>query len=190
MSTQFYGDVDKNRKGHNVSEYPAWYYETHMEDLQDSISSREGRLKRGEVPIDSVPYEKQELSKEKARLEEIERSKPKLSIGERQKLVKYYRLLSDEIQRALFTRSDMIRGVASAHEEARRMVKPCIPLDKEIQGLAESCHVPVTKGKVSRNGAAKIFKLIGKLIDEPTNIEYLRQDEVTPGKNNFVAVNG
>jgi len=188
MEIQFYGDVDKNNKGGLSSEYPAWYLENHLEDLKESISSRERRLNRGEVMVDSVPYERQELAKEKQRLEEIQRSKPKISIGERQKLVKIYKELSDEIARSMFTRSDMMKGVASAHEEAKRMIQPVISLDKEAQGLAKACGVTITKGKVSRNGAAKIFKLVGKLIDEPTNIEVLREDEVSPGKRNYTTV--
>jgi hypothetical protein len=188
MDIQFYGEVDKDRRGNRTSEYPAWYLENHMEDLQDSISSREGRLKRGEIPIDNVPYEKQELAKEKKLLDDIERSKPKVSIGERQKLVKFYRELSDEIQRSMFTHTDMQRGIASAHEEARRMVKPCIPINKDLAKLAHDCGIKVEKGKVSRNGAAKIFKLVGKLIDEPTNIEVLRLDEATQGRNSYTVV--
>jgi len=192
MDIQFYGDVDKDKgrdnRGNNASEYPAWYLETHMEELKESIASRERRLKRGEVFVDSVPYERQELAKEKQRLEEIERTKPKLSIGERQKLVKFYRELGDEIQRSMFTYSDMMKGVASPHEEAKRMTEHLIPIDKELIAIAGQAEVRHTKGKVSRNGAAKLFKLIGKLIGEPTNIEVLRRDEASPGKSNQVSV--
>lgn len=79
----------------------------------------------------------------------------------------------------MFTRSDMMFGVASAHEEARRMVEPVIALTKEQLEMAEDIEIKIVGEKTSRNGASKMFKLIGKLINEPTNIEWLRKDKVT-----------
>jgi hypothetical protein len=45
--------------------------------------------------------------------------------------------------------------------------------------LAVDIEVKVVGEKTSRNGASKLFKLIGKLLGEPTNIEWLRKDKVT-----------
>jgi hypothetical protein len=176
---KFYGEVDKNEKGTNSSEYPAWYLETHLDELNESMSRRERGIKRGDIPVDSIPYERQELAKEKARFDSIMNSKPKLGDKEKDFLNKNYKDLSRKIQASMFTRSDMMFGTASAHEEARRMVEPVIELTKEQLELAVDIEVKVVGEKTSRNGASKLFKLIGKLLGEPTNIEWLRKDKVT-----------
>jgi len=176
---KFYGEVDKNDKGTNSSEYPAWYLETHLNELKESMGRRERALSRGEVALDSIPYEKQELAKEKARYEAILKSKPKVSDKERDLLWKNYKDLSSKIQASMFTRSDMMFGTASAHEEAKRMVEPIIELTAEQIEMAEDMQIKIVNKKTSRKGADKLFKLIGKLIGEPTNTEVLRRDKVT-----------
>jgi len=176
---EFYGEVDKNDKGKNSSEYPAWYLASHLGELKESIGRRERALARGDTPIDTVPYEKQELAKEKARYDDIMKSKPDLNDNERNMLWKNYKDLSSKICETMFTRSEMMFGTASAHEEARRMVEPVIALTKEQIDMAKDININIVENKTSRNGAAKLFKLIGKLLGEPTNIEVLRKDKAT-----------
>jgi len=103
---------------------------------------------------------------------------PKLSDGEKDRLARIYKEeLSPQISASLFTRTDMMKGMANPHEEAKRMVQPCIKLSGEAVQFADLCKVEVKNGNmVSRNNAAKMFKLIGKLLGMPTNIEVLRKD--------------
>lgn len=176
---KFYGKVDKNEKGTNSSEYPAWYMETHLDDYKESMDRRERAIQKGDIPVDSIPYERQELAKEKARYDAIMNSKPKIGDKEKDFLNKNYKDISTKISASMFTRSDMMFGTASAHEEAKRMVEPCIELTKEQLELAQDIEIKVVNGMTSRNGASKLFKLIGKLVDRPTNIEWLRKDKAT-----------
>jgi len=74
------------------------------------------------------------------------------------------------------TRSDMNRGTTDAHIVARKMKEPCIALDNEMKKVASDMGVKIKNSKVSMDGAAKIFKIVGKLLDLPTNIEVLRKD--------------
>ncbi|MCK5616850.1 hypothetical protein KAR91_84090 [Candidatus Pacearchaeota archaeon] len=175
-----FGKEDKNEKtGQIASEYPAWYFESHIQELQETIDRKERALSRGDIPMDAIPETKAAIAREKSKLDAIMGSKPTPSIPEKDKLSKIYKALSAKISETLFKRSAMEWGTADAHEEAKRMVQPIISLDKEELGLAKSCGIkPDGNGKVSRNNAAKIFKLIGKLIGEPTNIEVLREDTV------------
>ena len=179
----FFGQVDKTITGKVKSQMPAWYFDTHIEELEESIASAKRRLNRGEVPHDNVPYVRAEIDQNEKKLADIQRSKPSISDGERDKLHKYYKELSKTIGDSLFTRSDMNLGLASAHEEANRMTKLNIPISKELQELAIATDVKVEKGKISRNSAAKMFKLIGKLLGEATNIEVLRKDKATVRTN-------
>ena len=71
----------------------------------------------------------------------------------------------------------MRKGLADAREEMKRMTEPCIEVRGDAMNIAKACNVKITKGKVSRDGAAKVWKILGKALgDSPTNIEHLRRD--------------
>jgi len=176
---EFFGEIDRNARGMIQSEYPAWYLDAQIQNLKEEISSNENALNMGRVPLDNIPYAKSELEMLKQKLHSIEDSKPKLSDGERDRLWQRYREIAAKIEESLFVRSDMMFGIASPNQEAKRMVEPCIEIDGPLQELAIACNVKITDGKVSRNGAAKVFKIIGKLLGEPTNLEVLRKDQAT-----------
>ena len=179
----FFGGVDKNKKGNRASEVPSWAMQTHIEDLREGIASKERAIERGDIPLDSIPQTRAEIQKEKQRLTDILDSRPKASPDVEDKLWKVYRSLSKDIQDSLFTRSDMKLGLASPHEEARRMVNPIIKVTKDIVELCEKNGVPVAvKGNeayLTRNNASKIWKWAGHYLGEPTNVETLRRDKVT-----------
>ena len=105
-------------------------------------------------------------------MDKISSSRPKLKGKDKDDIAKGYKELGGQIAESMFTLSDMKRGTASAHEEARRMVKPIISVDPK---LAASCGVNTKDGMVSRNDASKIYKIMGKLIGDNTNIEVLRK---------------
>lgn len=179
----FFGKVDRNKKGDRSSEVPSWAMQTHINDLREGIESKERAIERGNIPLDAIPQTRAEIQKERQRLTEILESKPKTSPDVEDKLWKVYRSLGKDIQDTLFTRSDMKLGLASPHEEARRMVNPIIKVNKDIVELCKENGVPVAiKGNeayLTRNNASKIWKWAGHFLGEPTNVETLRKDRVT-----------
>lgn len=175
----FFGNVDRDPQGRIKSEYPAWFFKAHIDQLQESIDSGKRRLARGEVPLDGVMYAKARIEQEEVKLREITSSAPTLGQGEEDKLKKFYNELSLRIQESLFTRSEMMLGLADPHEEARRMSEPCIKLSKELKELASISNVKVTGELVTRNGATKMFQLVGRILGEPINVEFLRKDKAT-----------
>lgn len=185
---ELFGAVDRNRVSKAIqSEYPAWYFETHIAEMKEGIERKKRELERGIVPQSEVPYMKASLEKEEIRLQEINDSKPKVTEKEKDNFAKARRHLAKEIRDSMFTRTDMLKGLASPHEEAIRMVDPIIKISKEVADLAESCGVDLNKscngkkrnGNISRNEASRIFKIIGKFLGEPTNVETLRKDRTT-----------
>ncbi len=176
----FFGKVDRNKEGKIASTAPAWTLKTQIEDLEEDIARKERSLERGDIPVDSIPMTREELKKEKKRLGEILESRPKLTEAEENKLYKIHKDLSTAIKPALFTRSEMMKGVASAHEEMRRMKDPVMNVNKDIAELCEVNNIQVTAKKdglyISRDGATHIWKLIGKYFSEPSNVETLRRD--------------
>jgi len=177
--TDFFGTVDQDVRGNIASEYPAWYFETHLSNMIEERDMLKRRIERGEVPPDSVPQATAEVRNMTERIEQIQKSKPELSAEERDKLLKLHNNLSEKISESMFTRSEMQMGTASPHEEARRMVEPRIPLYPELLGVAKMCNVQISGNKVSRDGATKIWKILGRLTGVGTNVEGLRKDRAT-----------
>jgi len=186
MPIQFFGKVDKRKQdGKIASEYPAWYMRSQIEELEESINRKERELQRGTIPPSEVMYAKAELEKEQKRLGEIRESEPKLTDAERDSISKVYKELGKEIQDTLFTKTDMMKGLADAHEEARLMVGDVISVkDKAFAEMCEACGIPLEReGKarraISRNEASRVYKIIGRYLGENTNIERLRRDKIT-----------
>jgi len=170
---EFFGKVDRDSKGKIISQTPAWAMHTHIDELKEGIASKRRSIDRGLIDDAQVPYLKNEILREEGKLRSIEESRPKLTAKDTDSIHKSYEGLGSAIKETLFSRDEMMKGLADAGEEARRMVNPIIKVDPK---LAESCGVKTYRGKVSRNGASKMFQILGKTLGEPTNIEYLRPD--------------
>lgn len=176
MSMKLFGKDDCDQFGKVKSEYPVWYYSVHIDDLEESVASDKRRLNRGEVLASTAATFKADLARKEQKLNDIKSNTPTLSVKERDLLNKLRKELEPKIADSLFSRSDMMKGLADGHEEARRMVKNIIPVEPDLAKFLGFCNCNVVKGKASRNALAKAFKLTGKLLGESTNIEILRKD--------------
>ncbi len=172
---QFFGEVDINKHGRHASEYPSWYNAQHVDELKESIDSMERALARGQVPAESREEARLQLAREKDKLQKILMSKPKHSGPQTDALAKAYRQLGSEIKSALFNYSEMEKGTADAHEEMHRMVDPVITVPTVAKQFLSQMGITMTDGKISRNAASKAYKILGRLLDENTNVETLRK---------------
>jgi len=179
---QFFGEVDRTEKGVIKSEYPAYYFENNIDELREEIGRGERSLKAKGVRWDDIERTKEELDVLKRRLNLIEKSKPILKGKDKDRVNEQYKRVGNDIRDAMFTRTEIMKGLASPHEIAKRMIEPGIKVDKE---LAASCGIRLVNGKASMNQASKMFKILGKNLGEPTNVEYLRRDRNT-GKQDVV----
>lgn len=170
---EFFGGIDKP-KGHIGADTPSWACPRHIEELKESINHDERALVDGVVIASEIGNTKSRLKKNREILEGIEESRPKISGTKLDALDADYKALSESIAESLFSRSDMMKGLADPHKEAERMVKPCIKVNPD---LAASCGIKVGKDNmVSRNDASRIFRTVGHYLDKETNIEALRRD--------------
>lgn len=169
---QFFGKVDRNKEGKIASEVPAWTMETHLDDLTEGIERKERTIQRGEVPQSELPFAVAELEKSKARYDAIMESKPKFAPKDKDIIAKEYKRLGDEIKDSMFSDSDMRSGKADPHEEARRMVNPIITVNP---ALAAACGIKIQNGRMSRNDAVRMYKIIGKSLGDNGNAERLRR---------------
>jgi chromosome segregation ATPase len=169
----FFGEVDRHPKGGYSSDYPAWYFPRQLEELKEELRGKEDAL---DVPGISRRQElRQQVAELKHRIQDIESSKPKLTAKQKDDLAVRARELGDEISRAMPPRSDMMKGLADAHEEVRRMTEPCVKVDAE---LARACGVPLSKGLATRDGATKVWKIANRALGEASNVERLRRDRL------------
>lgn len=159
-----------------ASEYPLWYNRQILDELKEDISMAEFEIKSGRIADTQLVAAKDRLNKLRGRMEEVESSLPKLDSATTDKLSKARKDLGKEIASRLYSRSEMKKGLADSHEEARRMTTPNIKLSPELIEVAEACNVKHTDGKISRTEAEKIWKITSRYLDEPSNTEYLRKD--------------
>ena len=168
----YFSEDDITKDGRIVSQYPAWWFQNHMEDLEEEIRHDEYVIDR-ELIEPAKRYDfKQALKAKKEKLDRIRESTPKLNERQRQKIDGYYHELSQNIKESMFTYTQMQRGTADAHEEARRMSMPCIKIPADI---AKVCNIKLQNGMGSRNQATKAWKIMGRILGRETNQEVLRK---------------
>ena len=174
---QIFGSVDLNDKGQVKSAYPSWYFDHLKDELQNEVDRMETDIKLDRIPRSELALHKERLAQKRDKLLNLDQAAINLRGKQKDKVSKVYDDLGKEISSALFTRDQMRKGLADAREEMKRMTEPCIEVRGDAMNIAKACNVKITKGKVSRDGAAKIWKILGKALgDSPTNIEHLRRD--------------
>ena len=178
-SVQFFGAVDrKDRRadGAICSEYPAFYFDVHLNDLKESIASKERMIKAGLVHPTEMPFAQAELAKEKTRLAEINNARVVLKGKDKDEAWALYKELGTQIQDSMPTRTDMMKGLASPHDEVKKShLEPFINVKGNEKVFAQ-IGVKTVGGKVTRNQAARMYKILGKALGENTNTERLRKD--------------
>lgn len=172
----FFGSVDRNKDGHIGSEYPSWCMNPQLDDLRESIEQAERQLEDDLVPPEKIIEVRHRLKKEKERYEEIMCAKPKMTGKQVDELAKAREVIGKQVSESMFKRSDMMRGVADAHEEASRMVDPRIPVNEDTARLLSACGIEPIDGKINRTQAERAWKIASRYLGEPSNTELLRRD--------------
>ena len=181
MSETFFSEADmyvgKDGKKKIASEYPVWYNRQLLDELKEDITMAEFDIKSGRVKESQLVATRERLSKLKEKMDEIEASVPKLDAKGIDRVSKVRKELGKEIASKMYSRSDMKKGLADSHDEARRMTEPSITLSPEAIEMAMACNVPISSdGRVSRAEAEKVWKISSRFLGEPSNSEYLRKD--------------
>jgi hypothetical protein len=171
---QFFGDCDINKDNKISAQYPAWYHELHIEELKESIGRKERALDNRMIKEDMIMRTKNELDAEKKKLKSIVDSKPELSDSQRDKCYSAYVELSKQIAETMPTRRDARNGFVSPQQERNRLDKNHIKISPDV---ARACGIKNIEGdKISGKAADKCFKILGRMLGEPTNVETLRRD--------------
>jgi tellurite resistance protein len=132
------------------------------------------RLKRGNVEPDQIPGLKADIEREKEKLEAIVNSKPALNSTQKDRCASMYESLGKQIKDSMPTRKETKQGLVNPHDELRRLKgKKHISVDTQ---MAAACGVKPVHGKITGDEANKCYKILGKMLDENTNVERLRRD--------------
>lgn len=177
----FFGAVDRRgntEDGEILSEYPAWMHTKNIEMLEEEKSSLERQIQMREIDPGELMYTRNRIRVMEEKLSELKASRPVLGDKENE-AYKEYKELRDKIADTMPSRVDVEKRLVDSHKEAGYMETPCIKVNPEF---AMACNVTMDKnGMVSRNGAAKMLRIIGAAVGKgelETNIEYFRPDKV------------
>lgn len=174
---QIFGSVDLDSRGNVKSTYPSWYFTTMIDNLREEVQFTEYQIRDNFIPASEMHVTQERLRQKKDKLRELESAIPRLSGKDKDTVAKVRSELADKIRERMYSREDMRKGLADAHQEARMMTEPCIELKGDALMMAKKCNVPVGKGgKVTRTGAEKTWKIMSKILEESTNVESLRRD--------------
>jgi predicted nuclease with TOPRIM domain len=165
----------KNGKKVIASEYPTWYNREVVDELQEDIRRDEYALRNGFIKESQIPQVRERLKGMQDKLDEINGSLPKLTAKQKDSMKTAIEYLGNEIKDKMFTRDQMVRGLADSYEEAKRMITPSINVTAEVAELAEACNVKPRSGKISRDEASKIWKISRRSLDEMSDCEELRR---------------
>lgn len=178
MSYQFFTEADIDPvKGTIKSEYPMWYNPKLVHELEDEVMSKEAALETGAVPRGLESDYRDNLNRLKGQLAKMQNmSMVDDAKNDRATLGKAISSLGKIIAEEL-PREDLCRrGLVDPNQEYRKMTDAYIPVkDENIAELAKACNVPIRDGKISREGACKMWKIGTKFMGDYANTEILRK---------------
>ena len=170
---QFFGEVDLNKEGGIKSDMPSWYLEPHIDYMEEDIKRKETSLAQNRISSDRVPAMREEIKRERARIDEIKASKPVLNDAQKDRCARAYESLKHQISDSMPTRKQARDGLVNPYDEMRRLKDKRITIEP---ALAKSLGVKTDHGKITGDAANKCFQILGKVLGEPTNPETLRRD--------------
>lgn len=173
---KIFGSVDRDSKGKITSEFPAWYFDQQRDELERGIAQDEEALNQEAIPYPAKAKFREKLAQRKERLDKINEESPKLKGKEADAVFKMREEMGGAIGEAHYTFSQREKGLADPHEEVRRMTEPVIKVTSQHQAeFIKECGISIRDGKITRNEAEKVYKIASKLLEQPTDIEYLRR---------------
>ena len=174
----FFTEADVSEKGNICSQVPSWSMTQLIEELDRDIKQLEREAGDYSIAADKRGKIIEALEQRKERRDMMAK-KPKLDRDKIRKLVGTERekgSLGEKISDSMFSTDDMMRGIADAAVEVRRMLDPCIKLDPEEAEVAAGCNVQIDKNRmVSRDDAIRVWRMGRLYNEEMSNPELLRK---------------
>ena len=155
--------------------YPTYFNRKQKEDLEEEIRKMEKGLDNKYYQADDIGRVRETLSRAKKSLETLQEQAPSMEKN-KDRIYNMTKELGEKIAPAMFSRSDMMKGTADAHEEARRMSEPTIELSPELVGTALANGMKVHGRMVTRDDAVRLWQFGKRTLGELSDAEILRRD--------------
>jgi hypothetical protein len=170
---KWFTEVDYNPKGKVSGDYPAYYFEAQMYELEENIRDLGQAIEDGVFQGTRKRDEMKRLKTMTDRLEKIKEGKPKLSPVDKDRMSRSLRELCDDIKKSQYSYDECWKQTADPHELAKRMEQPCIEIKNELVGsYAKQRGMRIKDGKISQNHATMIASVMAKLIGEHIDVSY------------------
>lgn len=159
-----------------ASTYPLWMHNGVLQEVDSMIRFMRTAIENNYVAPAYLPQYREQLAYYEAKREQLLAGEPKFDGKARDFISKVLSSLGEKISNAMFTRTEVEKGLADAHEEARRMSEPVISLNSDELRWAKICNVKVVGTKVSRTSAELMWKIGRRILGESTNTKILQKD--------------
>ena len=173
---QWFTEVDYNSKREIAANYPAWYFDVQLNELNEEIHVLEQGIEDGFYEARFIKEARKKLKEKKERYNIILEGKPKISGMKKDEVYRAVQEFEKSILDSKFTWEEcwnVKKHHADAHEEARRMVTPCIKVTNRIVAdFAKQAGMRMENGKISRNDAINACAVLAKSIGEQINVDY------------------
>jgi hypothetical protein len=172
----FFTEIDLDKNGNPKASYPFYQNPRQLEEIKEDKRKLEQAVAKGFVDTDHLPEIQGRINQYSKQLEALEKHNPDMTKNI-DRIDKTSKALAEVISPLMFTRKEMREGLVDPHEEARRMVEPCVELPKEVCETAIKNGVPVgSDRKVSRDNAVRLWQMCNRTLGKSTDAEYLRRD--------------
>ena len=172
----FFTEIDLDSKGNPKASYPFYQNPRQLDEIKEDKRKLEQAVSKGYVDADHLPEVQSRINQYSKQMEALEKHNPDMTKN-MDRINKLSKTLADVIAPTMFTRKEMKEGLVDPHEEARRMVEPCIELPKEIRETAIKNGIQVgSDGRVSRDNAVRLWQMCNRTLGQSTDAEYLRRD--------------
>ncbi len=172
----FSNEVDINQHGVPSSDFPAWYFDQHIDELKIEIDSLEKNLALDLYRGAHLTKVRKDLVSKKVRLENILESKPDFDDKTKDKMAKAVKFLGERIGHVMISRDAKNKRLADAHYEVEKMMRPSVDVGSEVEAdFYKRKGVQIINGRVSRLQAEICWKIMKKALDGGiANTEALR----------------
>ena len=169
----WFTEVDYNPNGKVSADFPAYYFD--LKELKEDIRALSEQLDDGIYQGKRKRDAEKRLTTLKDRFDKIESGRPKLEGPTKDKVVRSAKDLGERIKDSMFSYDSHWKQTADPHEVAERMVNPCIEVKDEcVASFVKQRGFRVENGKISQNDASIVFKVMSKLLGEPSDTDRLR----------------
>lgn len=174
-----FGPQDRDEKGRIKTDYPGFYFDQNIDDLEETIRQRASVIEDTSIPKAEREIAKTRYTEEKTRLEQIQAARPNLSGEELDWINKCAKEAGKLLSDAMPTYSEMEKRLIDAYKISKIMDQPSIDISKDtdlVQWVRCLGKSPNHRGYISFTNLSICWKIARKLLDMPSNIEELRKD--------------